>query len=1086
MSDIYPLVNTKIRTPRRRQNSLRRERLLNFIHSHIQCKLILIAAGAGYGKTSLIIDYAYDTDLPVCWYSLDASDRQLKVFVTYLVEAVRQRFPQFGQAALDLVARDFDAQGRDGGDEDIDLLSRVLVDAIEQTIRGYFVLVLDDYHEVIDSGPVNALVDALLRYLPENCHIILASRGIPRRLTLTRLVARREVTGLGQEDLRFTAPEIYSLLRNMGNMSLTQDQTRVLAERTEGWITGVLLAAQANWSGAASDILRITGASGGVFTYMAEEILERQPPPWQRFLLGSALLAEMSPPLCDALLDINNSAQMLQELAERNLFTFPLDVEGNWYQYHQLFREFLIASLERNDPAGCRRLRLRHAQLMANRGNWSHAVESYLLAGAPVEAAEAIELAAQETFVAGKWSVLRDWIGGLPQEVLNEHPRLLFFRARVYTEMGDLTQASVMFDRAQQRYLERQDRVGAARAMVQNSVVQRLRGHLREALQTCDTVLQVLGDLDGFTAMQAHRNTGICYAMLGRVTEGVGQLQAALELAEANADETNAAQIAHDMGVMEMMRGQLASAQNQYRRALGYWRKVGNASALASTLQSLGVVHHHLGQYAESEARFQEALARAREVGDTRVEAYALASQGDLYRDMGRYEDARASYTPAVDLATANEDTRLAIYLLDALANTCRLQGDVAQARQWLAEASSQVREDEMSYEAGLARLSRGILAWQEGSWEDARADLQEAGALFRSSEAKRELARADLYLAACARSAGQEAEAAEYLAQVAALAAELGTQQFIQAEMPMLGSLLLYAQERGIRGLAYTRIHPDAEHMKPVVRAAAEAAHEPASQEEARKDENRKPSFAFLGLDGGQVLKDGQAVTDWESMTARVMAFLFAAHPNGLTRERVIDLLWPEVAPAKGNSLFHSSMYRLRTALAKDVIVHNRGIYRLNPALSCYYDVAEFERLAALGQKDTIEAQAARRQAIQLCETLFLEACDNEWCLEIRQRQRHQLLDLLVLEGRSLAMAGLFSEAESYYLRALSLDSFDERAHRGIIWCRASARDRAGALRQFRECTRILEEELGVEPSPDTLALHKAILANTLPPLYT
>jgi len=220
--------------------------------------------------------------------------------------------------------------------------------------------------------------------------------------------------------------------------------------------------------------------------------------------------------------------------------------------------------------------------------------------------------------------------------------------------------------------------------------------------------------------------------------------------------------------------------------------------------------------------------------------------------------------------------------------------------------------------------------------------------------------------------------------------------------------------------------------------------------------------------------------------MTARVMAFLFAAHPNGLTRERVIDLLWPEVAPAKGNSLFHSSMYRLRTALAKDVIVHNRGIYRLNPALSCYYDVAEFERLAALGQKDTIEAQAARRQAIQLCETLFLEACDNEWCLEIRQRQRHQLLDLLVLEGRSLAMAGLFSEAESYYLRALSLDSFDERAHRGIIWCRASARDRAGALRQFRECTRILEEELGVEPSPDTLALHKAILANTLPPLYT
>ena len=719
MSSVYPLINTKIRTPRRRQNSLRRERLLNFIHSHIQCKLILIAAGAGYGKTSLIIDYAHDTDLPVCWYSLDAGDKQLAVFVTYLVHSLRQRFPQFGQAVLDL----FDG-AQDGDGEDVDLLSRLLVDAIEQTIRQYFVLVLDDYHEVIDSEPVNALLDALLRYLPENCHIILASRGIPRRLTLTRLVARREVTGLGQEDLRFTPPEIYALLHSLGNLSLTQEQTRILAERTEGWITGVLLAAQANWGGIAPDILRITGATGGVFTYMAEEILERQPLSWQRFLLGSALLTEMTPPLCDALLDINDSAQILLELTERNLFTFPLDAEGNWYQYHQLFREFLLASLERGDPPGYRALRLKHAQLMANRGNWSRAVDSFLLAGAPAEAAETIELAAQETFNAGKWTVLRDWIDGLPQDTLNRHPRLLFFRARVYTEMGSLTQASAMFDRAQQCYLERDDRIGAARAMVQNGVVQRLRGQLREALQTCGAVLQMVGDLDGFTAMQAHRNIGICYAMQGRVSEGIGELQAGLVLAEANADETNAAQIAHDMGVMEMMRGQLASAQNQYRRALGYWRKVGNASALASTLQSLGVVHHHLGQYAESEARFQEALARARDVADTRVEAYALASQGDLYRDMGRYHEAQASYTPAVDLASANEDTRLAIYLLDALANTCRLQGDLAQARRWLAGASSQVREDEMSYEAGLAKLSHGILAWQEGLLDVAQAHL--------------------------------------------------------------------------------------------------------------------------------------------------------------------------------------------------------------------------------------------------------------------------------------------------------------------------------------------------------------------------
>ena len=1085
MNAVYPLINTKIRTPRRRQNSLRRERLLSFVHSHIQCKLILIAAGAGYGKTSLIIDYAHDTDLPVCWYSLDAGDKQLRTFVTYLVHSLRQRFPQFGQALLDLVDQVEQAPEEQG--EDIDLLSRLLVDAIEQTIRQYFVLVLDDYHEVIDSEPVNALLDALLRYLPENCHIILASRGIPRRLTLTRLVARREVTGLGQEDLRFTPPEIYALLRSMGDAGLTQEQTRILAERTEGWITGVLLAAQAAWGGAAPDILRITGATGGVFAYMAEEILERQPSSWQRFLLGSALLTEMTPPLCDALLEIDNSAQILLELSERNLFTFPLDAEGNWYQYHQLFREFLLASLERSDPSGCRELRLRHAQLMANRGNWSRAVDSYLLAGAPTEAAEAIDLAAQEMFTAGKWTVLRDWIDQLPQDVLNQHPRLLFFSARVHTEMGNLTQASVTFDRAQQRYLERHDRVGAARAMVQNGVVQRLRGRLKEALQTCETVLQMVGDLDGFTAMQAHRNIGICYAMLGHVSEGVGELQAGLELAEVNADETNAAQIAHDMGVMEMMRGQLGSAQNQYRRALGYWRKVGNASALASTLQSLGVVQHHLGQYAESEARFQEALARAREVRDTRVEAYALASQGDLYRDTGRYQDARASYTPAVDLAAANEDTRLVVYLLDALANTWRLQGDVAEAKRLLSEASSQVREEEMSYEAGLAKLTYGVIAWQEGLVDTAEARLSEARALFAASEAKRELARTNLYLAACARSAARDAVAVTLLEEVAQLAAELGTQQFVQAEMPTLSSLLLYAQEQDVHGISYSRIRLDAEHTKAPDRPLGAGVEEAVAGERPRQIAGgRSTSFMFLGLDGGQILKDEQLVTDWESLSARVMAFLFAAYPNGLSRERVIDLLWPEVSPAKGNSLFHSSMYRLRGALTKDIIVHYRGVYRLNPTLTYYYDVTEFERLATLGLEESAEAQAARRRSLGLCHTPFLEICDGEWCLEIRQRLQRQMLDLAILEGRTLALAGEFRESERYYLRALSLDSFDERAHRGIIWCRASARDRSGALRQFQECNRILQDELGVEPSSETVALHKAILANMLPPLVS
>lgn len=609
MSTPYPLITTKIRTPRLRQTHLRRERLLNHLHNSIQNKLILIAAGAGYGKTSLLIDYAHDTDLPVCWYSLDAHDAHVPTFVEYLVASIQQRFPQFGEPVRALL------RTHDGPPEDVEPFVRVLINEIEHSINTYFVLILDDYHEVIESEPVNALVDGLLRYLPEQCHVILASRGIPRRLTLTRLAARQEVVGLGVEHLRFTADEIGALLRSLGRLDLSEAQITTLAERSEGWITGILLAAQTNWTGATHDILQITGATGGVFDFMAEEILGRQPPELQRFLKGSALFNEMTPPLCDALLEITNSADLLRRLSEESLFTFPLDAEGTWYQYHQLFREFLVTKLEQDDPDAYRRLCLRQAELLAHRGNLQPAIDGYLAARAYGAAADAIEIVAQETFDAGNWDPLKTWLDALPDDVLTMHPRLLVFRARLHVETGALYEAAPLLERAYRVYHERGDALGAARALIQTATLQRLRGRLREAIQTSREALAMVADSDALASILARRCIGICQVMLGHLSEGIEELRGALALAEASADDINAAHVTHDIGSAAVMRGELASARQYYHQALMYWRKVGNASALASTLQSLGVVYHYLGQYTEAENRFEEGLSKARGSG---------------------------------------------------------------------------------------------------------------------------------------------------------------------------------------------------------------------------------------------------------------------------------------------------------------------------------------------------------------------------------------------------------------------------------------------------------------------------------------
>ena len=195
-----PLLVTKTLIPRRREDTVTRRRLLDALHQHIDRRLLLVIASAGSGKTTLLVDFAHEVDIPVGWYTLDPGDRDLKVFFTYLVEAVRRRFPGFGQQTSALLEHVKDPA------REIPSLVAAFVNDLYADVQDFFTLVIDDYHCVDESPLVNQAVDELLRFLPENVRLVLSSRTIPR-ITLSRLAARLQVFGLGMVDLRFTGDE---------------------------------------------------------------------------------------------------------------------------------------------------------------------------------------------------------------------------------------------------------------------------------------------------------------------------------------------------------------------------------------------------------------------------------------------------------------------------------------------------------------------------------------------------------------------------------------------------------------------------------------------------------------------------------------------------------------------------------------------------------------------------------------------------------------------------------------------------------------------------------------------------------------
>ncbi|CAG0947507.1 partial HTH-type transcriptional regulator MalT, partial [Anaerolineae bacterium] len=285
------IIPTKIIIPRRPGGVLRRPRLTDYLHENLERKLMLVTAPAGYGKTTLLIDFAQDADMPVCWYTLDEGDRDLAVFLAHLIASLQRRFPNFGQRSRSLV---------DNGVPAVGTAAAALVADIVSDITEYFILVLDDWHLVSDEGPIRDLIDHVLRYLPEHAHLIVAGRTLLRG-PLVRLAAQGAVAGIGAADLRFTGDEVRAVLASRFNLSISDEQAARFAVEAEGWITAILLTSNSAWQDVLGRLRQVRDSADTLYEYLASEVFDRLEPALQEFLLASAVPRQFTAELCNDL-----------------------------------------------------------------------------------------------------------------------------------------------------------------------------------------------------------------------------------------------------------------------------------------------------------------------------------------------------------------------------------------------------------------------------------------------------------------------------------------------------------------------------------------------------------------------------------------------------------------------------------------------------------------------------------------------------------------------------------------------------------------------------------------------------------------
>lgn len=393
MDDLL-ITRTKIVTPSRHPSVLSRPRLLDLFAELLDYKLILLGAPAGYGKTTLLVDLAYQLDWPVCWYALDALDADPRQFARYFIEAVAQRFPEFGKPSR-AVLRSMGAKA------DWSRLAKVVANDAFEHIGQRFILVLDDYHLVNASTEVNAFVNQLVHASDENWRIIISARDVPTLPDLPLFVARSQLNGLDDTTLAFKRDEIQALILQNYNLAISREDAEALAQETEGWITGLLLSTQ-TMTRHLVDRVRIARASGvGVYDYLAQQVLDQQPQPLQRFLLQTALLEEFDAALCETVLRPSRTWEslpwqaLIEEALQRNLFIHTVGSGSGHVRYHQLFQEFLKSKMIQADPERAETIQRRLAAVHAAQGEWEKAYQRFEQLQDQQALAELIEQAGQ-------------------------------------------------------------------------------------------------------------------------------------------------------------------------------------------------------------------------------------------------------------------------------------------------------------------------------------------------------------------------------------------------------------------------------------------------------------------------------------------------------------------------------------------------------------------------------------------------------------------------------------------------------------------------------------------------------------------
>lgn len=417
------LLQTKFLAPAYNTSSVDRSRLLNRLDPRSARKLVLISAPAGFGKTTLVLQWLHSHDKSFSWLSLDDNDNNANRFWRYIVGAVATHITDFGAEAIDLLKQQHPSEGA---------VTALINELSEWSLQGnQLTLVLDDFH-VIDDPECLRTFSYFIDFLPPNVEIIITTRFEPA-LPISRWSVKNWVDKLYASDLTFNFEESKLFFNEYMGLALSENQIEEIFSKTEGWIAAMQLTALSasgtpNHEQRFLPTSRILEDDKYFSDYVISEILEHQPEELSEFMLESACLLRLNAGLCDTIRETNNSHDLLKQLVAKNLFIIPMDRHNEWFRFHEIFRDALLSKLRTRSPKRLLVLQQKAVTWLIDNNQPHEAIEQAVLIKDWALLADLLEKNGNNLIHEGHHLPILQWLKQLPEQTVSGSPRLLMLK----------------------------------------------------------------------------------------------------------------------------------------------------------------------------------------------------------------------------------------------------------------------------------------------------------------------------------------------------------------------------------------------------------------------------------------------------------------------------------------------------------------------------------------------------------------------------------------------------------------------------------------------------------------------------------